>query len=77
MVWTKLKDGTYLNQANILSIEGHQEGSIITLSTPHPDGLYATPWTIETDEPIKSLIKRVINDADGVSAMMRRKYGQG
>lgn len=76
-MWTKLKDGTYLNQANILSIEGGPKGSLITLATPHPDGLYATPWTIETDEPLATLMKRVINDADGVSAMMRRKHGMG
>ena len=75
MVWTKLKDGTYLNQANIICIQGDENGCTIHTLGSLPRDLAGSG--IKTDEPIKSLIKRVINDADGVSAMMRRKYGQG
>ena len=68
MSWTKLQDGTYLNQANILSIKGDDKGSTITLSTRHC-------MAIETDEPIDSLMTRILNDSDGVSAALRRIGG--
>ena len=80
MSWTKLQDGTYVNQANILFVKGDEDGSTITLSTLHTNGLctlWNQPWEIETDEPIDSLMTRVLNDSDGVSAALRRRIGGG
>ena len=73
MSWTKLQDGTYVNQANILFIKGDEDGSTLTLSTPHTNGLCTLPWTIKTGESINSLMTRILNDSDGVSAALRRK----
>jgi|TARA_R110002020_G_scaffold287615_1_gene503108 hypothetical protein len=72
MSWTKLQDGTYVNQANILFVKGDEDGSTITLSTLHTNGLCTLPWEIETDESLDSLMTRVLNDSDGVSAALRR-----